>query len=130
MDWHSGGLDRFDRENDQFTHYTTANGLPSEIVWGILEDEQGKLWLSTSNGLSRFDPRTESFRNYDVSDGLQSNTFLNFSSYSKSQDGEMFFGGSNGFNAFYPDQIVDNLTPPACPDYGFSTGESAGTHRC
>ncbi len=107
-----GGLDRYDGQNDQFTHYTTANGLPSEIVWGILEDEQGRLWLSTSNGLSRFDPQTESFSNYDVSDGLQGNTFLNFSSYSQSQDGKMLFGGSNGFNAFYPDQIVDNLYPP------------------
>ena len=107
-----GGLDKFDRKKDQFTHYTTANGLPSELIWGILEDGRGRLWLSTANGLSRFDPRTESFRNYTVSDGLQSNTFLNFSSYSKSQSGEMFFGGSNGFNAFYPDQIVDNLNPP------------------
>ncbi len=106
------GLDKFDRKNDQFDHYTTKNGLPSDTIMGILEDEQGRLWLSTSNGLSRFDPRTESFRNYDVSDGLQSNTFLNFSSYSKSRSGEMFFGGSNGFNAFYPDQIVDNPHPP------------------
>jgi PAS domain S-box-containing protein len=107
-----GGLDKFDRNNDQFIHYTTANGLPSELIWGILEDKQGRLWLSTGNGLSRFDPRTESFRNYDVNDGLQSNTFLNFSAYSKSQNGEMFFGGSNGFNAFYPDQIMDNPQPP------------------
>jgi len=47
-----------------------------------------------------------------VSDGLQSDTFLHFSAYSKSQSGEMFFGGSNGFNAFYPDQIADNPHPP------------------
>ena len=106
-----GGLDKFDRKNEQFTHYTTANGLPSDIIYGILEDEQKRLWLSTANGLSRFDPGTESFRNYDVSDGLQSNTFLNTTSYSKSRSGEMFFGGSNGFNAFYPDQIVDTPHP-------------------
>jgi PAS domain S-box-containing protein len=108
----AGGLDKFDRHNDQFTHYTTANGLPSDTIYGILQDEQGRLWLSTPKGLSRFDPRTESFRNYTVSDGLQSNTFLFFSAHSKSRSGEMFFGGSNGFNAFYPDQIVDNLAPP------------------
>mgnify|MGYP001811988587 FL=1 len=107
-----GGLDKFDSENDQFTHFSTADGLPSEIVWGILEDDQGGLWLSTANGLSRFDPQTKSFVNYDVSDGLQSNTFLNFSSYSKGEDGQMFFGGSNGFNAFLPDQIEDSHTPP------------------
>jgi hypothetical protein len=47
-----------------------------------------------------------------VSDELQGNIFLNFTAYSKSQSGEMFFGGSNGFNAFFPDQIVDNPHPP------------------
>jgi len=108
-----GGLDKFDRRNDQFTHYTTKDGLASDTVYGILGDEQGRLWISTANGLSRFDPRTESFRNYDLNDGLQSNTFLYYSAYAKSQNGEMFLGGTNGFNAFYPDQIVDNLSPPA-----------------
>ena len=108
----SKGIEKFDRRNDQFSHYTTKNGLPDNSIWGILEDEQGRLWLSTANGLSRFDPRTENFRNYTVSDGLQSNTFSLYSAHSKSRSGEMFFGGLHGFNAFYPDQIVDNLTPP------------------
>jgi PAS domain S-box-containing protein len=79
---------------------------------GILEDKKGRLWLSTANGLSRFDPQTDSFRNYTESDGLQSNTFYPYSAYSKSLSGQMFFGGPNGFNAFYPDQIVDNPHPP------------------
>jgi signal transduction histidine kinase/CheY-like chemotaxis protein/streptogramin lyase len=107
-----GGLDKFDRKNGLFTHYTTANGLSSNTIFGILEDEQGRLWLSTANGLSRFDPRTETLRNYYVDDGLQSNTFLGSSSHSKSRSGEMFFGGPNGLNAFYPEQIVDNTHPP------------------
>ena len=107
-----GGLDKFDRRNDQFTGYTSKDGLSSDSVYGVLGDEQGRIWLSTANGLSRFDPRTESFRNYDVSDGLQSNSFLYYSAYAKSRSGEMFFGGTNGFNAFYPDQIVDNPYPP------------------
>jgi PAS domain S-box-containing protein len=114
-----GGLDKFDSKNELFTHYTTADGLPSDLIWGILEDDQGRIWLSTASGLSRFDPQTESFENYDQSDGLQSNTFLNFSSYSKSPSGEFFFGGSNGFNAFYPDQIFDNphLPPVVITDF-------------
>jgi streptogramin lyase len=108
-----GGLDKFDRRNNRVVrHYSTKNGLPNDTICGILEDEQGILWLSTQNGLSRFDPRSESFRNYNLSDGLQGNTFFLYSPPSKSRSGEMYFGGSNGFNAFYPDQIVDNLTPP------------------
>ena len=106
------GLDKFDRQNDRFTHYTSKSGLPSDSIWGILEDEKGKLWLSTAKGLSRFEPQTERFRNYTANDGLQSNTFFLYSAYSKSPSGEMFFGGPNGFSAFYPDEIVDNPNPP------------------
>jgi ligand-binding sensor domain-containing protein/signal transduction histidine kinase len=109
-----GGLNRFDRETEQFTHYRykEKNGLPNDVIYGILEDEKGFLWLSTNNGLSKFDPRTETFKNYDASDGLQSNEF-NGGAYYQSSDGEMFFGGVNGFNAFYPDQIEDNpYVPP------------------
>ena len=107
------GLDKFDRQNNRVTsHYSPKNGLPNNNVLSLLEDEQGRFWIYTHNGLSRFDPRTESSRNYAVSDGLQSKGILFYSAYSKSRSGEMFFGGPKGFNAFYPDQIVDNLTPP------------------
>jgi signal transduction histidine kinase/streptogramin lyase/DNA-binding response OmpR family regulator len=109
----TGGLDKFDRQNNRVTsHYSTKSGLPNSTIQALLEDEQGQFWLYTHAGLSRFDPRTESFRNYTESDGLQSNSIFYYSAYSKSRSGEMFFGGPNGFNAFYPDQIVDNLTPP------------------
>ncbi len=107
-----GGLNRFDRVKEEFTYYSEDDGLPNNVVYGILGDERGNLWLSTNNGLSKFNPRTERFRNYDVNDGLQSNEF-NGGSYYKSGSGEMFFGGINGFNAFYPDSIKDNpYVPP------------------
>ncbi|MFX1411358.1 MAG: two-component regulator propeller domain-containing protein [Promethearchaeota archaeon] len=102
-----GGLNKFDRATETFTHYREKDGLPNDKIYGILEDDQGNLWLSTNGGLSRFDPRTETFRNYDVRDGLQSNEF-NMGAYHKSSSGEMFFGGINGFNVFYPDNVKDN----------------------
>jgi len=95
------------RQIEQFIHYRKNDGLPSDGLCGILEDQQGNLWLSTNQGLSKFNPQMETFRNYDVSDGLQSNQF-NILAYGKSRNGEMFFGGPNGFNAFYPEQITDN----------------------
>ena len=68
--------------------------------------------MSTNKGLSRFDPQTETFRNYDVSDGLQSNEF-NANACLVGKDGEIFFGGIDGFNTFYPDQVQDNsIIPP------------------
>ncbi|HEY9725779.1 MAG TPA: histidine kinase dimerization/phosphoacceptor domain -containing protein, partial [Chroococcales cyanobacterium] len=105
---YGGGLDKFDIATETFTHYTEKDGLPNNSVVGILADDEGNLWLSSGKGLSKFNPKTEKFRNYDVSDGLQGNEFDGVKAYFKSKTGEMFFGGLNGFNAFYPEQVKDN----------------------
>ena len=105
------GLYRFNRQSETFTRYTEAQGLPSSSLGGILEDKAGKLWISTNKGLSRFDPQTGRFRNYDVSDGLQADEFSK--ACFQAADGEMFFGGIHGINAFYPENIRDNpYLPP------------------
>ena len=108
-----GGLNQFDRATERFTHYTEKDGLPNNVIYGILEDDNGHLWLSTNKGLSRFDPPTKTFRNYDINDGLQSNEF-NQGAYYKSAaaPGRMYFGGLNGFNAFYPNRVKDDTQPP------------------
>jgi len=103
------GLYRFSRQNGAITRY--FQGLPSSTIQGILEDNAGRLWLSTKKGISRFDPQTETFRNYDVSDGLQGDDFSE-RCYFQGPDGEMLFGGSHGFNAFFPDTIRDNRYVP------------------
>jgi signal transduction histidine kinase/ligand-binding sensor domain-containing protein/CheY-like chemotaxis protein len=105
------GLYRYNRADNTFTRYTESQGLPSSVVQGVLEDTAGKLWLSTRNGLSRFDPQTETFRNFDVSDGLQGNDFSEHA-YAQGLNGELLFGGSNGFNAFIPENIKDNSYVP------------------
>ncbi len=101
----------FKREKEEFTIFTENDGLPNNWVYGILGDDHGNLWLSTNKGISKFNTQTETFRNYDVNDGLQSNEF-NTGAYFISSSGEMFFGGNNGFNAFYPDSIKDNSYIP------------------
>jgi serine phosphatase RsbU (regulator of sigma subunit)/ligand-binding sensor domain-containing protein len=106
-----GGLNRFDQATGSFRRYTARDGLPSDSVYAMLEDGSGRLWISTTRGLSRFDPRSGEFRNYDVRDGLQSNEFNGGSAY-RSASGEMFFGGINGFNAFFPDEIGSNPVIP------------------
>ncbi len=106
-----GGLNRLDRATGRFTRFTEADGLATNSVYGLLEDETGRLWISTTRGLSCFDPRTSSFHNYDTRDGLQSNEF-NGGSVFRSPRGEMFFGGINGFNAFFPSEIVLDRQPP------------------
>jgi len=91
--------------------YHMEDGLPSESIWGILEDNNSNLWLSTLNGLSKFDSKKDSFFNYNESDGLQSNEFTH-NAYFKDYNGRMYFGGFNGFNAFYPDNIKPNSCTP------------------
>lgn len=108
-----GGLLLFDRASGRFTQsYTVEDGLPNNVIYGILEDEDGLLWMSTNWGLSRFDKHNNIFVNYDVTDGLQSSEF-NALALLKSSNGLMFFGGMNGFNLFHPSEIQSN---PDVPD--------------
>ena len=102
----SEGLNKFNREHEAFTAYTIKDGLPNNLIYAILEDQKGNLWLSTNKGISKFNPKTIQFVNYDVKDGLQSNEFNQGAAY-KSQNGQMFFGGINGFNAFFPSEIIE-----------------------
>ncbi|HMA76241.1 MAG TPA: SpoIIE family protein phosphatase, partial [Candidatus Krumholzibacteriaceae bacterium] len=106
-----GGLNRFDPETGIFKAYTVEDGLSSNSIYGVLEDGDNNLWMSTNNGISCFNPGTGEFKNYNERDGLQSDEF-NGGSYFISDSGEMFFGGIRGFNAFYPELIEDNLYKP------------------
>ncbi|MFH1942625.1 MAG: two-component regulator propeller domain-containing protein, partial [bacterium] len=113
-----GGLNRFDPITEQFICYTEKDGLPNNVIYGILEDGHGNLWLSTNNGLSKFSPSRRTFRNYYATDGLQSNEF-NFGAYERLRSGEMVFGGIGGFNVFHPDSIKDNAFIPPVVIVGF-----------
>ncbi len=106
-----GGLNKFDPDSDTFKHYREKDGLANDTVYGILEDTQNNLWLSTNQGLVQFDPIHETFQSYDVGDGLQSNEF-NANAYLLSRSGEMFFGGVNGLNSFHPQTIRNNPFAP------------------
>ncbi len=114
----TSGLDRVIRKNNNFSNikkdnklefysYHIKDGLPSEAIIGIEEDDSGNLWLSTSNGISKFNVKENTFINYDESNGLQSNEFWH-NAYFKDQNERIYFGGQNGFNAFYPDSLKLN----------------------
>lgn len=106
-----GGLNRFDKKTETFTHFTEKDGLPNNVVYAILSDNEGFLWMSTNHGLSKFDPRAHTFKNFDIRDGLQDNEF-NSGAFFKSKAGELFFGGIGGFNAFFPQDVKDNPHAP------------------
>lgn len=87
--------------------YTDSNGLSNQFIYGILRDNDGNMWMSHNRGLSVYLSANNCFRHYEHSDGLQSNEF-NTGAYFKAADGELFFGGINGVNSFFPREIRDN----------------------
>ena len=106
-----GGLNLYDPETDTFSYFLEKDGLPNGVVYGILEDGLGYLWLSTNFGISRFDPETKTFHNFDADDGLQSNEF-NSGAFAKGREGEFYFGGINGLTVFHPLSIFESSYPP------------------
>ena len=112
---YGGGLNGLDPDalDEGFTRYTEQNSdLPSNTIAGLLEDDTGTLWISTYGGLVQFDPEREVFRTHGPDRGVQSTEF-NLTAYHKGPDGELFFGGVNGLNAFYPEDVEVNTRPPA-----------------
>ena len=109
----SNGLSYFlpDRKPAVFHHFTTKDGLYSNVIYGILDDSKGNLWLSGNNGLTQFNPRTKKARHFDKGDGLAGDEF-NASACIKLENGMYLFGGIDGFNAFYPDSIQSSSFKP------------------
>ena len=114
---YGSGLNRIkfnneDPKSNEISIYTRFQGLPNDVVYGILSDNNGELWVSTNDGLANFNPSTNRFIKYDANDGLQGNQFF-WGARAKSVDGRLIFGGLNGFNLFNPDDIVSDQTIPS-----------------
>lgn len=101
------GLDQLDVRTGKFTNYSTNDGLPGNSITSILVDSENDLWLATDKGLAKFNPKTKEVISFDPKDGLQNMELKGWAL--KAKDGEMFFGGPDGFNSFYPDQISNDL---------------------
>ncbi len=111
-----GGLDRvvgsaLDPDTIRFENMSRADGLAGDVVYGILSDANGVLWISGNHGLTRYDPRLRSVRTFRVSHGLQGEEF-NFGAYHHGLDGRLYFGGANGYNAFLPAALREDSSPP------------------
>jgi ligand-binding sensor domain-containing protein/serine phosphatase RsbU (regulator of sigma subunit) len=105
------GLVKFDPITKNFSFITESNGLSHDNVYGLLADSEGAFWISSDNGVCKYDPKTKSFETFGIKDGLQGKEF-NRRAFFKSSQGEMFFGGTNGLNSFFPQKIKKNPVPP------------------
>ena len=98
------GLCKMDRTTGVCWYFMEENGLASDVVYGILQDKKGNLWMSGNKGISCFNPATSQFRKYTFEDGLQSNEFNRYC-FGQSASGAMVFGGVNGINYFKTSDI-------------------------
>ncbi len=94
----------------RFRHFTQREGLVDNLVIGILPGDADVLWISTGKGLSRLDTSDYSFRNFHAIHGIQPE--FNAGAYFRSRDSRLYFGGTDGFNAFHSREIQPNPFPP------------------
>ncbi|HEV2228937.1 MAG TPA: two-component regulator propeller domain-containing protein [Steroidobacteraceae bacterium] len=110
----TGGLDRVVGRSaaPRAVHFENYTGvLPFREIYGIESDGADRLWLSTNNGLVRFDPHARTSRVYHEWQGLQGEEFQ-FNAHYQDREGNLYFGGSNGFNAFAPAAVAFAAPPP------------------
>lgn len=109
-----GGINRLNLRSGTFSYITTEEGLPNNVVYGILPDNAGHFWCSTNRGLVKIrieGDRAVSITPFTAGDGLQSNEF-NTQAFSKAPSGELLFGGVNGINHFFPEKLQFSDKPP------------------
>ncbi len=108
----NAALNIFNKQTQKFSYLGEEQGLPSDYIYEIIEDQNNDLWFATGNGLCKYNITKEALQIFTPDDGLQSPEF-NLRAASACSDGELIFGGMNGFNTFYPDSLEGN---PYVPD--------------
>ncbi|RAV28206.1 hybrid sensor histidine kinase/response regulator transcription factor [Sinomicrobium soli] len=106
------GLYMYDTNIHKTKAYGLKEGLPNDIIYGILSDDNGNLWISTNNGISRLNIESGNIKNFSHADGLQGNEF-NYGSALKTRNNALFFGGTNGLTYFNPIEIRKNTYIPS-----------------
>lgn len=92
----------------QFRHYSAKDGLVNGLVQGFVEDESGKMWVTTEYGISCFDPEKDDFRNFTFSSNMQSNVCLD-NSVARLNDGRLLVGTNDGLAVIDPKAVPVNV---------------------
>lgn len=122
------GLALFQPQTKRFFTFGTRDGLASGVIHKILEDAQGRIWVSTNEGISSLDPRTRKITNYASFNGLQNMTF-SLGAGLRASDNTLFFGGISGFNYIDTRHLTRNRrTIPVLLD-GLEVGNRSVTFR-
>lgn len=107
-----GGLCRLEKKKEKFTRYSTKNGLPSNFVFKVLEDQNKTIWVTTAKGLVNIDVARDKLTVFTKADGLLNDQF-NYNSGYQDQQGNLYFGSVQGLIKFNPDAFFHTQhTPP------------------
>ncbi len=108
----SRGICMFDHNTHKFIHYGMKDGFSNDVIYKILGDNDGNLWLSSNSGLIRFNPETKNIRLFTQNNGLPSNQF-NYKSGYKDEKGVIYFGTVKGMVSFLPSEFnLNEVIPP------------------
>jgi ligand-binding sensor domain-containing protein/anti-sigma regulatory factor (Ser/Thr protein kinase) len=104
--WGVARIDDPAADRPQFKTYTTAEGLSSNQLYSITEDDWGRIYLVTGRGVDRLDPQGGQIKHYTSADGLPEQIVVAF----RDRAGVLWFGGIKGLSRFIPEP--DRQTPP------------------
>ncbi len=105
-----GGLVRLDRSTGRFMRIGLAQGLPNQVVYSLVPDTMGGIWMGTNNGLARYDVRNGAFLTFTQADGLAGNEFNRYGGV-RADDGRLFFSGVDGVTSFRPEDVLSVGSP-------------------
>jgi ligand-binding sensor domain-containing protein/class 3 adenylate cyclase/predicted metal-dependent HD superfamily phosphohydrolase len=108
---YGGGLNNLEITSGKVNRCTHFEGMQNSTIYSILKENTDVLWCSSNHGLIKLRLNDSTMTNYYENDGLQSNEFNSGAAF-KSEKGELFFGGVEGFNAFFPNQILHDTIAP------------------
>ncbi len=94
-----------------FERFTTADGLPNDVVYAVMPGARGLLWMSTNRGIAALDPETRTIRSFDVGDGISGYEFNQGAAFSGS-DGVLYFGGIGGVTRVNTADFVESTYEP------------------
>ena len=97
------GIFKIDTSGKILKQWNKSTGLPDECIYAIAFDKDSAMWCSSNKGIFRID-KNNNLLQLTKQDGLQENEF-NTNVLAVAEDGEMYFGGTNGVSSFYPSAI-------------------------
>jgi len=101
------GLIRFSKSNHSTQFFQTKHGLPSNGIYGLIQDKNKRIWMSTDHGIAVLNPESGEILTWSVKNGIPGNEF-NSGSFFQAPDGHIFFGGADGVVSFHPDHIYSS----------------------